>query len=681
MSGEQNKLSVVSERGRMAKRLAIVGLILSAGLALTVLLAGPVYVWSGIALFSLGLFPFTLALVFCIVALVQSVLFVRTMEEEEEKLLLEKRKSSVTSLLDISEDVRFTARHTYDTFLKYIPSAVACLCFVLSTAAFAALWSQGLLGSGETAFLGATAPKNPINLAFVGAMAAVFSFICGVFFIGQAHVREFRFLRPAGSMMILGAAVMLLSAICALLLNAGGAGYDGAVSRVVVVVYAILTIEFLLNFVKEFYRPRTGEEQLPVYESRVLGVFTEPGGVMRNIASSLDYQFGFQVSKTRIYGFFQKSLIPAVIVWGLIFWLFTGIAEVAPGEVGIRERFGAFPGSGNEVLQPGVHLKLPWPCERIVRVPVDLVQMVTIGAQIDREKVAESGKVILWTGKHYLKEDMFLVATKTASSDKESASEAQAISARGSRGAASSSLLPASLLEVSLPLFFKAKADEPYNYAFQFSNVSDAVLAIGRAEATSYFASTDFLMDLSYGRVSVSEHLRDRIQARCDALKMGVDVLSIEMHDAHPPVGSGGEEEQGPEGNGMPNVAESFQDVVCAREDAASAVFRAQAVAEKTVNQAGVEASKIVLDASGYKFNVTEVAKTDAERFISQMESYRKQPTLFQLRSYLDFLENDCAGIRKYVISSKIPMRNYVLNLESKPSLDLLDTDLSSLGK
>lgn len=676
MSREPNKLSVVTERGRMAKRLAIVGLILSAGLTLTVFLAGPVYMWSGIALFSLGLFPFTLALIFCITALVQSVLFVRTMEEEEEKILLEKRKSAVTSLLDISEDVRFTARHTYDTFLKYIPSAIACFCFVLSAAAFAALWSKGLFGSGETAFLGAIAPKNPINLAFVGAMTAIFSFICGVFFIGQAHVREFRFLRPAGSMLILGAVVMFLSAVCALLLNAGTDGYDGAASRVVVLIYAILTAEFLLNFVKEFYRPRTGEEQLPVYESRVLGVFTEPGGVMRNIASSLDYQFGFQVSKTWIYGFFQRYLIPAAIVWGFFFWLFTGIAEVAPGEVGIRERFGAFPGSGTEVLQPGVHLKLPWPCERIVRVPEDVVQTVTIGAQIDREKAIESGKVILWTGQHYLKEDLFLVATKTAASEK---AEAADVPARNGRGA-SSSLLPASLLEVSLPLYFKAKADEPYNYAFQFRNVSDAVLAIGRAEATSYFASTDFLMDLSYGRISVSEHLRERIQARCDALKMGVDVLSVGMHDAHPPVGSGSEEDPASEG-GMPNVAESFQDVVCAREEAASSVFKAQAMAEKTVNQASVDASKIVLDASGYKFNVTEVAKTDAERFISQMESYRKQPTLFQLRSYLDFLENDCSEIRKYVISSKIPLRNYVVNLESKPSLDLLDTDLSSLGK
>lgn len=675
MSGEQNKISAVTERGRMAKRLAVVGLILSAGLVLTVFLAGPVYVWSGLALFSLGLYPFLLSLVFCVVALVQSVLFVRTMEEEEEKILLEKRKSSVTSLLDISEDVRFTARHTYDTFLKYIPSAIACLCFLLSAAAFAVLWSRGLLGSGEAAFLGATAPKNPINLAFVGAMASVFSFMCGVFFIGQSHVREFRFLRPAGSMMILGAAVMLLTALCALVLNAGGSGYDGAVSRVVTVVYFVLTLEFLLNFIKEFYRPRTNEEQLPVYESRVLGIFTEPGGVMRNIASSLDYQFGFQVSKTWIYGFFQKHLIPAVIVWGFFFWLFTGIAEVAPGEVGIRERFGAFPGGGTEVLQPGVHLKLPWPCERIVRVPVNVVQSVTIGAQIDREKALESGKVILWTGQHYLKEDLFLVATKTAESKKAE----ENVPVRGERGH-TTSLLPASLLEVSLPLYFKAKKDEPYNYAFRFANVSDAILAIGRAEATSYFASTDFLMDLSYGRTSVSMHLRDRIQARCDALNMGVDVLSVGMHDAHPPVGQA-EPEPGMEGSTMPNVADSFQDVVCAGEEASSAVYKAQAEAEKTVYQASVDASRIVLDASGYKFNVTEVAKTDAERFISQMESYRKQPMLFQLRSYLDFLENDCSTIRKYVISSKIPMRNYVLNLESKPSLDLLDTDLSSLGK
>ena len=52
---------------------------------------------------------------------------------------------------------------------------------------------------------------------------------------------------------------------------------------------------------------------------------------------------------------------------------------------------------------------------------------------------------------------------------------------------------------------------------------------------------------------------------------------------------------------------------------------------------------------------------------------------MFKLRTYLDFLENDCSDIRKYIISNEIDVRNLVLNLEEKPSLDLLTTDINLL--
>ena len=43
-----------------------------------------------------------------------------------------------------------------------------------------------------------------------------------------------------------------------------------------------------------------------------------PGGIMRNIADSLDYQFGFKVSKTWIFGFFERAILPAILLWLLL---------------------------------------------------------------------------------------------------------------------------------------------------------------------------------------------------------------------------------------------------------------------------------------------------------------------------------------------------------------------------
>ena len=677
MTGEQNKLSAALERGRLAKNLAIAGIVLSAALSLTVFLVGPIYHWSGMELFTLGLLPFVLALIYAVSASVYAALYTKMIGQEEEKILLERRKSTVASILDISEDVRFTAKHSLANFEKYIPPFVAVLCFALCTAGIIAFWTNSLTGGATAETLGSLIPKNPINLAFLSAIAAVFSFIGGIFFVGQSHVKEFRYLRPVGSWLILGATVMFISAICALLIHAGSTGYEVIAAKIVFFIYALLTAELLINFVVEFYRPRSRDaEQRPVYESRLLSIFTEPGGVMRNIAESLDYQFGFKVSKTWIYTFAQKHLIPALLLWAFLFWIFTCVAEVNPGEVGIRQRFGAFP-KDQSVLDPGVHLKLPWPCEKIIRVPVDKVNAITIGATIDKDKVANAATVVLWTGSHssYMEEAPFLVATRMEG-------EMPKAPAANKDGESDSSMLPASLLEVSMPLYFKAKKDQPYLYAVQFADVSEAILSIGRAEATQYFASTDFMKDLSYGREEVVSVLRNLIQEKCDRLNMGVDIISVGMHDAHPPVGKAKEDGSPDDTPGaMPNVAEAFQDVVCATEDATSEKYKAEETAVQTVQAASALAMKITADAEAYKFNVTEVAKTDAFRFVSQLTAFRNQPSLFQLRTYLDFLENDCKEMRKFVVSSGIDTRNYMVNLETKPSLDLLDTDVSVLGK
>ena len=190
------------------------------------------------------------------------------------------------------------------------------------------------------------------------------------------------------------------------------------------------------------------------------------------------------------------------------------------------------------------------------------------------------------------------------------------------------------------------------------------------------------MKDLSYGREEVASVLRNRIQKKCDSLNMGVDIISIGMHDAHPPVGKAKEDGSPEDAPGtMPNVAEAFQDVICATEEAMSEKYKAEETAIKTVQTAMIDEMRITTEAKAYKFNVTEVAKTDAFRFTSQLSAFRKQPSLFQLRTYLDFLENDCKDQRKFVVSDKIQTRNYMVNLETKPSLDLLDTDLNVLGK
>ena len=642
MANDNNNLNAVQERYLLSARLAAIALGVCAVLSVLVFLAGPVYDWSGFTSFSLSLIPFVLAAIFALMALIQSRFAAAAVRDEAEKILLQKRKENKSSLLDVSEDVRFTAGRNLITFEKYIPSTVALLCSLLTAAALVYFWRTALFRPEDAVKLATGLPKQPILLAFTSALCAAVSVFFGIFLAGQSHDSEYRWLRPIGAWLMFGALIMLFTLISSILLVLKLTPWDEFLSKVSFFALAVLCVEMLLSFVSEFYRPRNQMEDRPVYESRLLSIFTEPGGIMRNIADSLDYQFGFKVSKTWIYGFFERSILPAILLWAVLFWLFTCVAEVAPGEVGIRERFGAVDRSGG-CLEPGIYLKLPWPMETLNRVSIDAVREVVVGNQIKKDGKELKPAVVLWTTEHGGESDEnaapegYLVAN-----DKGGSEVAKAVS----------------ILETSLPIYYRVRKEQVFKYLFRFKDVPKLLGAIGEQESTRYFASTDFIRDMSSGREAIVRELRKRVQKEADKLELGVEIVCVNMNDAHPPV---------------KDVAPAFQDVLAAKEEARTMVFAANAEAEKALAEGSIKSMTITSDAKAYKYDVSNVAAADAFRFRQQLAAYRQQPMLFRLRTYLDFLENDCKDLRKFILSSRIPSQIYELNMEEKPALDLMD--------
>ena len=74
------------------------------------------------------------------------------------------------------------------------------------------------------------------------------------------------------------------------------------------------------------------------------------------------------------------------------------------------------------------------------------------------------------------------------------------------------------------------------DYAFGFENIRGYVLDIGTRQATIYFASTDFMNDLSVGRLEITRRLREQIQQAVDRRGLGVTILNVDLLDTHPPL-------------------------------------------------------------------------------------------------------------------------------------------------
>jgi membrane protease subunit HflK len=418
--------------------------------------------------------------------------------------------------------------------------------------------------------------------------------------------------------------------------------WDYYINKFFIVSFSLLACELLVNFLIEFYRPRTGMEGRPVFESRVLSFFTEPGGILRNIANTLDYQFGFKVSGTWIYSFLEKSILPLIAVWLFLFWIFTAVDEVAPGEMGIRETFGIH---DNKALTSGVYLKWPWPIEKIRKIPVNEIQQIFIGPKLKDVNGKETRPdIVLWTQSHYATEGRFLIATDLYQSSKDGKSDD----------------VPVSMIAAMLPVQFKINPDKVFKYTYGHKNPVKILKSISEKVITNYFASADMLKLMSDEREKAISSIKKEIQQTADDMELGINIVAVTFLDAHPPIDEH-------------KLPEAFQEVVAATEEKESEIHKAEAYKARVLPQAEADALRLKLEAEAYRDEKTKISKAEISRFKKRLPGYRAMPEMYLLNSMMDFLERDCSNVRKYIVPDDTQHDVYIINLEEKQKLDLLD--------
>ncbi len=655
------------DNARLMTKLSVIGAILTfVLLLLPTLLCGIVY--DGFIrsdLFALGVIPYTLGVIFAIASMIYGMLNTSAAVESEEKQLLEKRND--TRALNVEEDVRFTSGRSFDNFVKYAPYVLAILAALIIAGlliGFFRSWDARLVTPSE---------GNPLNGTILSGLLAFLSLFTGAFFVGQSRQPAFRWLRAFGAWLLAGFGLMLLSLLLSVFSPAGGT-LDATTAKVLAVIFAILGGEFVFSFVIEFYRPRTIREVRPIFESRLLALFTEPGGVMRNIALALDYQFGFKVSGTWLYSFMERSFFPIILFWAAIFWGFTMIYEVGPNQVGVKERLGRV--VKRELLQPGIYWTLPYPFGEVKRFSCTQLNQIVIGehhddAASEEEDAPDDGHghakapkkskekplpVVLWTIPHGGAANNFIVAvdpnSRQTASDTENEQPAPANSETDAASIA--------FIRLMIPVEYRIRPDGVFDFAYGNANPITTLTLIGQQAATEYMASTSFMDIMSSNRANAQAALRERIQTLADEHRLGIEITKVMILDSHPPVDK---------------VAPAFQDVIGAMEERESTILRAENYAERTTPEAQAQALQIRSAAQAYSHTTTTVAKAEAARFGTQLETYKIMPRMFRLKAYLNFLERDCRDIRKFIVAAGLSNEVYELNFQSKERLDLIDTN------
>ncbi len=558
---------------------------------------------------------------------------------------------------------------------------------------------------------------------FMGG-AAFLTFLLSRYLTGMARQAEWRMLRSGAAWLMgltLGAA-----AVCGTLapLHYGQAVVpERVLAYVVRILLLVLAAETLFNFVLDFYRPRTpGEEPRPAFDSRLLGLFTEPGGIARSIAEAINYQFGFEVSSTWFYQLIQRSLVPLIGFAVLTLFAASSLVFIEADEEGVVERFGrkiTWPGSPDGTLKPGLHLKYPWPIDAVYKVATQRLHELKIGDQAPPGTDQTREELILWTNKHESDPHLrVLVATPKlaeylgggrGAATRPQAGEAPAVPG-GTGGVKTGEAVPVSLLRVSVVIQYRIL--DAWDWLTTLENPEGMLDALARREIMRYCASIDVPRLLGGERERLERELWGTIQASADARQLGIEIVFLGFQGVHPPE----------------ETAESFQDVIGSLQkrtaairsaqakyskrltEVAGEVGRAEALAEairrlndleklppdqvdaEAVRQAEArvtgltlgDASAGVLPVGGRAAGVLSEARTrrwrlenqahgEAVLFAEEITGKNAQPRVYGVRKYLQALEQSIAGIRKYVIAAggNTAVHTYQLNLQDPSTSDL----------
>ncbi len=296
-------------------------------------------------------------------------------------------------------------------------------------------------------------------------------------------------------------------------------------------------------------------------------------------------------------------------------WAASGLRMIAPQEVGLVQRFGQHVGGE---LDPGLHLRWPWPIERVTRVEPDRLRMAAVGSP--REAGAgETGAAASyeWNVRHAGFDDTPPLERLMLTGDE-------------------------NLVEVAARIHYRV-ADAA---AFAFATADPALLVETSAERSLRTVLAGHSLDdvLTGKRDGIETAWHTHLSALLEGLGAGVEVVSATVQDAHPPL----------------DVVDAFRDAASALEERETLIDEAEGYALERLPIARGEARRQLLEAEAYQNRRVEAGRGESERFELRAGAYRRANDLHRFRLQLQTIESSLAGKPKLITDATGGRKRFV---------------------
>jgi membrane protease subunit HflK len=287
--------------------------------------------------------------------------------------------------------------------------------------------------------------------------------------------------------------------------------------------------------------------------------------------------------------------VAAVLAWGA-----SGFFTVAPDELGVVLRFGAY----NRDAHSGVSYHLPFPIETVLTPKVTTIQRVDVGTRVSEDTRRGSTTLRNWP-----EESLMLTGDEN-------------------------------IVDVDFTVLWRIKQDTheaAKDFLFNIRNPEDTVKAVAESAMREIVGRSEITPLVTGKRDTTESAVQDLIQRTLDSYNAGIQIYQVKMGKADPP-------EQ---------VIAAFRDVQAAQEDRERLQNEAQTYFNQKIPEAKGRAARITQEAEAYREQTVAEAKGQTSRYLQVLEQYQKAPQVTRERLYLETMERVIGSSDKIFLDSK----------------------------
>ena len=319
---------------------------------------------------------------------------------------------------------------------------------------------------------------------------------------------------------------------------------------------------------------------------------------------SFDGTYSYNFNKKQFdFKKIKKYAILAVVAIFLLVGALTCFYTVDDKQQAVVTTFGKV----QDIVEPGLHFKLPFGIQQVHKVDVNVYQKIELGYETmpDGKELTKTSESTMITGDYNI---------------------------------------------VNVDFFVEYKISDPVQYLFSSNDPELILRNLVQSQVRNVVGSSTVDAVLTDGKENIQMQVKDLVSEILMEYDIGLTLVDVRIQDAEPPT---------------QEVIEAFKAVETAKQNAEAVVNQAKAYENAQIPAAQAEADKLIQNAEYLKQKRINEAKEQVAMFTAMYEEYAKNPDITRSRMYYEAISQILPDVKLFINTSSNEDVQMLLPLES----------------